>query len=130
MLHLTIGSIGFITRRRTDVESAQRTAEGLRIVLEELRDRLRELYGERLVQMILYGSQAREDAEPESDVDVLVVLRGAVAPGEEISRTSETVADISLRHNAVVSCVFMDEDSFVRRNGPFLRNVRREGVPI
>ena len=104
--------------------------ERLRSVLDELHTRLDTLYGHRLAEMILYGSQARGDSDSGSDVDVLVVLRGAVTPAEEIARTSEIVADVSLRHEVVVSCVFIADRDFSRRNGPFLRNVRREGVRI
>ena len=52
----------------------------LKAILTELRSRLESLYGDRLVKLILYGSQARGDAEPDSDIDVLVVRQGAVIP--------------------------------------------------
>jgi predicted nucleotidyltransferase len=61
----------------------------LTAILAELRRRFEALYGARLVQMLLFGSQARGDAEPGSDIDVLVVLRGEVSPCEEIARTEE-----------------------------------------
>jgi len=102
----------------------------LQSVLSVLGQRLKALYGPRLVKMILYGSQARGDAVPGSDIDVLVVLRGPVAPAVEIDRTIEVVADLSLHNNTGVSCAFMDESRFTTRNGPFLRNIRREGVTI
>jgi uncharacterized protein len=99
-------------------------------LLAELRRRFEDLYGERLVQMILFGSQARGDAEPGSDVDVLVVLKDPVHVGEEIDRTINLVTDLSLQHDEVISCVFMGEDRFKHRHGPLLRNVRREGIRI
>ncbi len=99
-------------------------------VLAELRQRLQKLYGPRLVRMVLFGSRARGDAKPGSDIDVLVVLRGPANPGIEIARTGSIIADICLRLDEVVSCVFMDEERFVRRSGPLLRNIRREGVAI
>jgi len=104
--------------------------EQLKNILAELRQRFEELYGDRLAEMILFGSRARHDAEPGSDIDVLVVLKGRVDATEEIERTLDVVADMSLTNNTVVSCVFMDEERFTRRAGPLLRNVRREGIPI
>ena len=105
-------------------------SEKLQAILNELRDKFQALYEERLVQMILYGSQVRGDACQGSDIDVMIVLSETVNPGAEISRTSEIVADISLKYDEVISCVFMDEDKFTHRNGPLLRNVRREGISV
>ena len=99
-------------------------------ILAELRHRFEARYGERLIQLILFGSHARGDAEPGSDIDVLVVLKDPVRPGEEIDRTIDIVADLSLQHNEVVSCVFIGQDRFTHRQGPLLRNVRREGITI
>jgi uncharacterized protein len=99
-------------------------------VLAALREGMEQVYGERLVRMVLYGSRARGDAESGSDIDVLIVLAGTVDPGEEISRTGGLIADLLLQFGEVISCVFMDEDRFMRREGPFLRNVRKEGILV
>ena len=98
-------------------------------VLADLRCALEELYGERLVRIVLYGSQARHDADPGSDIDVMIVLKGPVDAGREIARTGETTAAISLRHDLVVSCVFVSEMRYLEEQSPLLINVRREGVP-
>jgi len=102
----------------------------LKTVLAELRQQLECLYGERLARLVLYGSQARGDAGEGSDIDVLVVLVGDVSPCEEIARTSELVARISLRHDVVVVPAFVSEAQYQREQSPLLLNVRREGVPL
>jgi uncharacterized protein len=104
--------------------------ERLQSILTELRHQFESLYGERLVKMALFGSQARGDAEPGSDIDVLVVLKELVQAGDEISRTGQIVADLSLKYDEVISCVFMDEDRFAHRAGPLLRNIRKEGIAV
>ena len=68
----------------------------LQSLLRELRSRFEALYGPRLVRLVLFGSHARGDAEPGSDIDVLVVLEGPLRPGEEIHRTINDVAEPSL----------------------------------
>lgn len=80
--------------------------------------------------MILFGSQARGEANSDSDIDVLVVLKGQVNPGEEIERTGNFAAALSLQHDEVLSCLFMDENRFTNRNSPLLRNIRKEGIVI
>jgi len=99
-------------------------------ILSELSRRLEALYGDRLVRLVLFGSQARGDAEPGSDIDVLVVLRGPVSPCDEIERTLDDVAGLSLENDAVLSCVFVSDEEFRREQSPLLLNVRREGVLV
>jgi predicted nucleotidyltransferase len=108
----------------------------LQPVLKSLKQDLTQLYGDRLVQITLFGSQARGDQEPESDIDVLVVLRSQnvrraeslINPGEEIKRTGKIVADLSLHYDVVISCIFMDENHYKTYNNALLRNIRKEGV--
>jgi predicted nucleotidyltransferase len=107
-----------------------KVSEQLRTLLAELRSRFEALYGPRLVRLMLFGSQARGDAEPGSDIDVLVVLEGPVRPGEEIARTGEITAGMSLENNVVISCTFIPADRFEREESPLMINVRREGVPV
>ena len=102
----------------------------LALILDQLRQQLSQLYGQRLVKVVLYGSQARGDALPDSDVDVLVVLKGSVNPYEEIERTGEIVAGLSLEHNLVISCAYIPETRLIQDTSLFLRNVQREGIVI
>ena len=101
-----------------------------RSIVSRLKNSLESLYGSRLSRLILYGSQVRGDADRYSDIDVLVVLKGPVKPGDEIARTGGIVADLSLQIDKVITCIFMDEERYLHRAGPLLRNIRREGVAI
>jgi len=65
-------------------------------VLRELRDGVTQIYGARLVGLVLFGSQARNDAKPDADIDVMVVLRGPVNPHEEIRRLSVFKAELCI----------------------------------
>ena len=105
-------------------------SERLQNLLAELRRRFEALYGPRLLRLMLYGSQARGDAEPGSDIDLLVVLEGPVHPGKEIERTLDDVAGLSLENNVVICCVFISGDKFEGEQSPLMLNVRREGVPV
>ncbi|PSR16621.1 nucleotidyltransferase [filamentous cyanobacterium CCP3] len=99
-------------------------------LLAQLNKYLKTLYGNRLYKVMLFGSHARGEARPDSDIDVLVVLTGAVNPGQEIANISGFLADLSLEYGKVISCLFMDETRFTTRQGPLLRNIRREGIAV
>ncbi len=99
-------------------------------LLTELRTGLEALYGARLARLILYGSQARREARPGSDIDVLVVLKGPLRTGEEIRRTSDLVARLSLKHEVAISRLFKSEAAFERERSPLLLNVRKEGMAV
>lgn len=85
------------------------------------------LYGDRLARLVLYGSHARGEATDESDVDVMVVLHGAVDPAE-VRRMSRTCLDIGLRHDGLISVYPISEGDYESKESILLRNIRREGV--
>ncbi len=102
----------------------------IRAIISELESELRALYGPQLVRLVLFGSQARGDAEEGSDIDLLVVLAGPVDAWEEIERSGRIVSDLSLKHAVVISCVFVAAERYASEESPLLLNVRREGVLI
>jgi predicted nucleotidyltransferase len=104
--------------------------QAVKAILAELKRRVEDLYGERLARVVLYGSQARGDAADGSDIDVLIVLQGETSPCEEIARTADLTAELSLRHNVVIVPAFVSEDRYQGEQSPLLLNVRREGVPV
>jgi uncharacterized protein len=101
----------------------------LQVILNEFKHELRGLYGERLKGVILFGSHARGKARVDSDIDVMVVLRGEVAPGREIDRMIDVITELNLKYSVLLSVVPIAEEKYLRRNSPLLLNVRREGVP-
>ncbi|MEX0893409.1 MAG: nucleotidyltransferase domain-containing protein [Gemmatimonadota bacterium] len=104
-----------------------KSSETVRGILSSLRTRLERTYGERLRGLYLYGSYARGEARPGSDLDVLVVLDRIDSYWQEILRTSHDTADLSLEHDLTVSTVFTTENHWQSPASPFLRNVRDEG---
>jgi uncharacterized protein len=100
----------------------------LRSLLSELKQALQSEYGDRLVNVILFGSQARGEAIEGSDIDVLIVLRGEVSASVEIFRTEAIVGDISLKYDEVLSCLFMAETRFLNHKNSLLRSIQKDGI--
>jgi predicted nucleotidyltransferase len=99
-------------------------------ILAALRRELSAALGNRLDRIVLFGSQARGDALPDSDIDVLVVIRGEFDYGDLIRCTSTVVSELSLQHDVVISRAFVSRQRFEQEHSPFLLNVHREGVTI
>jgi len=99
-------------------------------ILAELREGLEKLYGDRLVHLILYGSRARGDAEPDSDIDVMVVLKGPISHGQETRNTSDLRLSLSLEYDVLISFTYISEEQFAAEQSPLLINVRREGIRV
>lgn len=99
-------------------------------ILAEYKERLKEVLGEGLESIMLYGSQVRGDAEDESDIDVLCVMKKSFNYGELIDKTSQVTAEISMKHGVTLSRAFVTSADLKTRKTPFLMNVRREGVAV
>ena len=99
-------------------------------ILAEFRLGLEDIYGLRLAGLVLFGSQARGDALPDSDIDVMVVLYGDVNPLVEARRISRFRGDLCLRHDVVITCVYVSAEGAQSADSPLLQNIRAEGVTV
>jgi predicted nucleotidyltransferase len=99
-------------------------------ILQKLNLYMQEIYEERLYSLILFGSQARGDADLESDIDVLVVLKDEVDSWVEIKRTGEFVAQLCLENSILISNIFVSAQQFTEQSTALLRNIKREGIAI
>jgi len=95
-------------------------------LLGRLRRGLEQLYGERLAGVYLFGSFARGEATPESDVDILIVLDEVTDYGGEIERTGHLISDLSLDYEVSISRFFISLPAWQHRDSPFLSNVREQ----
>lgn len=96
--------------------------------MAKLRAGLQAIYGERLKGVYLFGSYARGDADAESDVDVLVILDRIDRYAEEVERTGQLGAKLSLKYGVSISKVYKRESDWLQRESPFLINVREEAI--
>jgi uncharacterized protein len=103
--------------------------EQIQALLRKLKTGLVDLYGDQLKAVYLYGSYARGEAHPTSDVDVLIVLSEYQNYGEEIDRTGELVSRLSLEYGLSISRVIIKEVQWQQGTTPLLRNIRAEGIP-
>jgi predicted nucleotidyltransferase len=109
------------------------SGEGIwRRALDDFACRVRKVFAERAVDVILYGSYARGDESAGSDMDVLVVLRDPVVYEEEIRRLASLAFDINLEYG--VFLVAMPESELAWRQAPdrpgFLRSVHAEAIAL
>jgi predicted nucleotidyltransferase len=99
--------------------------------LRELKKGLAEIYGDQLKAVILFGSFARGQGRlPDSDIDVLIVLKGEFNYWEASKRSSELVASLSLENDVVISRKFASEAVYANSKMPLYINARKEGVAI
>lgn len=93
-------------------------------------EKLREIYGARLKHLILFGSQARGEARPDSDVDLLVVLEGPIRSYEEAKRTSRVAIRAAAYRDTALSFVHMSEEQFADDRRPLVWSVREDGIDL
>src|SRR3989339_1920984 len=100
----------------------------LKRIVEDFKARIRQLYGERLVDIVLYGSYARDEQTGDSDIDLAVILTGDVSPGIEIDRMLDDITDISEKYNVLISVYPVSLADYKNLNSPLLMNMRKEGI--
>ncbi|SHJ51032.1 nucleotidyltransferase domain-containing protein [Pseudobutyrivibrio xylanivorans] len=90
---------------------------------------LSETYGNTLEKIVLYGSYARGEETPESDVDIAVILKSGNTE-EMHNKMVDIVVDYELDLAVTLSVVPIEYDQYIEWNKtlPFYKNVEKEGI--
>jgi len=104
--------------------------ERIEQLVNEVKDHLIKMYGEKIRKVILYGSHASGEATRGSDIDILVLVDESLNPFEVRKSLSDFLFDILLEKGELVSVIVLPEDFFENHNYPFMLNVKKEGVRV
>jgi predicted nucleotidyltransferase len=99
-------------------------------IIQKCKEILEKHYGDRFAGLILYGSQARGQAETESDIDLLVLLRGSFDYFQEIWCLAELLYPIQLESDRLISVKPAAVEDFQAGILHLYRQARREGIQL
>lgn len=83
-------------------------------ILQKYRSEMSKIFGESLVEVIVYGSYARGDFTVDSDIDIMILTK---LDGKELERYEDMVSDKTYDFNW--------ENAYM-----FYKNVAEEGVAV
>lgn len=107
------------------------TQDQLRLLTQEVKTAITNLYGDRLDRIILYGSYARGDFHAESDVDFMVVLTDQeINRSTEFDRFWDIIWDQWQKTGVWVSIKVVSYHNYAATDLFFYRNVRSEGTVL
>ncbi len=110
--------------------TSKRTIQEIEPILPEIKSALENIYGARLVGVILYGSFARNTPTVDSDIDIAAVLKGAVNPIKEIDRIYDVLYDLMLETGELISVYPLSEEEMGNSVWPLYHHIRTEGLRI
>jgi predicted nucleotidyltransferase len=99
-------------------------------LVNQVKSHLITIYGEKIREVILYGSHVRGEPTKDSDIDILVLIDNSIDPFEVRRSLSDLLFDILLEEGELISVVVLPEDFFENYNYPFMLNVKKEGVRV
>lgn len=91
---------------------------------------LRTLYGERLETVMIFGSWARGDAHPESDIDLLVVLDNVDSVWDELRKMDPILWRHSLENDTVITVMSATASDLEAGAYPALVRAKAEGREV
>ena len=87
-------------------------------------------YGHRFKGLVLYGSTARGQADPASDIDLLVLLSQPLDYFRELRQVVDLLYSVQLESEQLISAKPAAIDEFEQGVVQFYRNAKRDGVRV
>jgi predicted nucleotidyltransferase len=100
-------------------------------VLKEFKAGLRQVLGDQLIELKLFGSKARGDDRPDSDIDVLVIV--ATDDWHICDKVYDVATDILLQRDISISPKVISKnqlEQLKKEDTFFLRNISRDAIAV
>ena len=98
-------------------------------ILEEFTEKVDKSLNGRVEKVILFGSYARNEQLPGSDIDLLIVLSDV--KGKDQSKISQIARGYFLEHQLVLSPKIITSDELAEKlDYSFFQEIQKEGVEI
>jgi len=105
--------------------------KSIKSALSDLKNRLYGLLGDKLELCVLFGSRARGDYDPDSDIDIAVVVRGLNR--EQRENIYEKIASVELDHLVPIACILLSAEEYwklIKRERRLALDIKEEGIPL
>jgi len=100
-------------------------------ITDELKLSLKNIYGNRLKNLILFGSYARGEANKNSDIDFMAIIDSNISlfePYKEIKKMNDAIYDMVLKYDIAISVIPVSEEQYLNSMNPLFTNVKNEGI--
>ncbi len=98
--------------------------------LRALKAKLHDAHGRRFRGVVLFGSEARGEARPDSDVDLLVLLQGPVELVKDLDASIRAVYPIQLEIERPIHLLPVDCGEYEARGCALYRAIHQEGISL
>ncbi|MBR1628321.1 MAG: nucleotidyltransferase domain-containing protein [Lachnospiraceae bacterium] len=100
------------------------------VLFKEISKSVRDIYGDNLVSVIVYGSVARNTATEESDIDVAIMVKKDDA--DMYDKWLDVVVKLDLEYDQVITTSLIEEKKFDEWKDimPYYKNIQKEGVVL
>jgi len=99
-------------------------------ILKRFRAAVTEIYGVRLERVVLFGSRARGDAQPESDYDIAVFLRDMPDRFAEMNRLADLGTALLDETGEFIHAMPYCAGFYNDARMPLMHEIRREGLDL
>ncbi|MCY2928241.1 MAG: nucleotidyltransferase domain-containing protein [Planctomycetota bacterium] len=99
-------------------------------ILARIKSILQDAFKERLAGVILYGSEARGEAGPDSDIDLLVLLNGPVDSWPDIRTCTDVLYPLELELGRPIHATPTDRHVYEAQEWRLYRFAKREGIAL